>query len=107
MKSLAAYKWEGDIMPKMVCVGCQTELIIHKTGAVCVDYFNDPPEPYKLWNCDLWECPKCHKIIAAGFALDPFMECYQGGMHEYIQALSDNPKTVIHCYEFPPITDGG
>ena len=55
-------------IPKIVCMKCGVEYRCVKSGAVAIDMFLDPPQPYKITNCDAWECPGCGARVLAGFA---------------------------------------
>jgi hypothetical protein len=70
-------------MPKIICKECQTEFRIAKSGAVAIDMFNDPPQPYQIWNCDAWTC-LCGHVVLAGFAAHPFAVHYQDDFAEVL-----------------------
>lgn len=42
-----------------VCVQCGIEHRIKQNGFSVVEMFMDPPQPYRIWSADLWECPVC------------------------------------------------
>ena len=44
------------------------KLEIKKTGVNLVTMFLSPPEPYEVFDADLWECPSCGREIVAGVA---------------------------------------
>lgn len=85
-------------MPKLVCVPCQKQYIIVKTGNYVVDMFFDPPEPYRIQNGDRWECPKCGHQIIAGFALSPLAEHFEDKFQELLEKALAIDGT-IYCYE--------
>jgi hypothetical protein len=89
-------------MPKMVCVECKTELQIAKNDVHVIEYFLDPPQPYKIWNADGWECPECHKRIIAGFASGPFAQHWEPDFAETLNEVINSEQIgywVIHNYE--------
>ena len=91
-------------MPKMVCVNCQTELQIEKTGVFVIEMFLDPPVPYKIWNADLWQCPGCHTEIVSGFASHQLVEHYEDDFEDMYKAILENkPNTVFFDYYYPLI----
>ncbi len=59
-----------------VCTKCHVELKCSKTG-VLVEELTDQGEPYKVWSCDLFKCPKCGAEIAGRFGDSPIAEHYQ------------------------------
>lgn len=79
-------------MPKMVCLKCQTEFRIIKTGATVIDFFRDPPEPYRILEADVWECPGCKDRVAAGFAENAWVEHYMSFFAEKIQEVIDSAR---------------
>lgn len=88
-------------MPEMVCGKCKTELKIETTGVYVVEYFNDPPQPYKIWQADQWMCPNCEYDIVAGFGLDPIAVHHEPEFEECLKKLRDNPAVVVvKDYEF-------
>jgi hypothetical protein len=94
-------------MPKLVCVDCQTELSILKSGGYVIETFGNPehPKPYKIWSADVWECPGCHKKIVAGFSNHPLGEHYEGDFPELLDRVLASPEAkagyVIYDHEKP------
>ena len=64
-----------------VCVKCECEMRPEQNGVGLLDYFNpsdsDTPQPYRIWDADLWKCPKCGFEIVTGFGQRPIAEHYQ------------------------------
>ncbi len=85
-------------MPKLVCVQCELEYKIAVTGNYVIEMFCDPPEPYKIFNGDRWECPGCGHQIIAGFALDPLAEHFQDKFSGLLNKIFES-KDTIYCYE--------
>lgn len=84
-------------MPKLVCVPCQRQYRVVKSGNYVVDMFQHPPEPYKILNGDRWECPGCGHQIIAGFAQQPLAEHFEDRFQDLLdKVLAD--KNTIHCY---------
>lgn len=66
-------------MWRPVCVECSTEMYPLKNG---VDYIesmviNEETAPYKIIQCDMFECPICKRRILSGFAREAYTEHYQ------------------------------
>ena len=83
-------------MHKLVCVSCQVEYVIEKSGATCVDMFNLPPRPYQMYNCDAWKCPGCGHIVLAGFANLPYAQHFEPDFQERLDAV---PGMKVYAYE--------
>ena len=87
-------------MSKLVCVHCEVGLKIEKSGVVCIEYFNEPPKPYKLWFCDAWKCPRCGHIVLSGFAKNPFAVHYEEDFGFLLKKCQeDRTRWVIREYE--------
>jgi hypothetical protein len=87
-------------MPKMVCTTCCVELVPRTNGVVVVEMFNEPPQPYQLWNADAWVCPVCQFEIIAGFAHDPYAEHWQPDFEKHLTVLLNSPlaeRNMIVC----------
>jgi DNA-directed RNA polymerase subunit RPC12/RpoP len=63
-------------MPNPVCVKCGREFKIKKNGVMVLETTGPTGDPYKIWNTDLWECPKCYFQILHGYGSNPV--AYQG-----------------------------
>lgn len=85
-------------MPKAICVNCQVEYDIEKSGVYVVEYFSDPPKPYKLWSADLYSCPICGDETITAFGLSPIREHYQDGFDELMAKAEESGK-IYKCYE--------
>jgi hypothetical protein len=62
-------------MPKMICVNCERQLSIEKSGIFVIETFLDD-RPYKIWSADLWKCNSCKVEIVSGFGSGPISEHY-------------------------------
>ena len=91
-------------MPHMTCTACQVKLEIKKTGVNLVTMFLSPPEPYEVFDADLWECPSCGREIVAGVADQPFKQHWQEGFGAWYETLKANANAVtIIEYERPQV----
>lgn len=92
----------------MICLKCETQLVIKKTGATVISYFSDPPQPYQIHEADAWECPKCGVIIVAGFAESPVAEHYEKDFDQVLELIKKSPTAkagwLVNDYEWPPIS---
>ena len=87
-------------MPKLVCVKCQVQYKIKKSGNYVVDMFLDPPEPYRIMNGDRWQCPGCGHEVIAGFGEMPLSEHFHDEFQNRLDKVQQN-STTIKCYESP------
>lgn len=85
-------------MPKLVCVECQIQYRLVKSGNKVIDMFLYPPQPYKVRNGDRWECPNCGHQIIAGFSELPLAEHYQDDFSGVL-GLALEDENTIYCYE--------
>jgi len=76
-------------MPRLICVQCQHTLKPEKNGIIVVEMFQQNTAIYKLWEADVWRCPKCKNEVVAGFAKYPLMEHWQGNIGAFFQRLRD------------------
>jgi hypothetical protein len=61
-------------MPQLVCVKCRYQLEVIKTGISVLHLSDFGPD--KLYEADVWECPKCTMRIVTGFG-DCYAEHYE------------------------------
>lgn len=80
----------------VICVKCKLEFRIVKS-IFAIEMFLDPPQPYKIWNADLHECPGCHQQIVQGFGLNPIYEGHFEAVLARVQARED----TVTIYEQP------
>lgn len=91
-------------MPKMVCIKCQTELEVLKIGVYVVTMMYDGtrPQPYKIWEADLWKCATCDTRIVAGFACEPLAIHHEGDFATVFTRIIGDPSTwVLYDFESP------
>lgn len=86
-------------MPKLVCVECEKEYKPHRNGVYLVEMFNTPPQPYKVWHSDMWQCRNCGNRVISGFAEKPLKEHFQNGFDEWFDDLVKSDAIVIYSYE--------
>lgn len=60
---------------KMVCAKCKKELRCKKNEIIVEELVLS--KSCRIWEADLWECPKCGAEIIAGFGLEPIAEHFQ------------------------------
>jgi hypothetical protein len=89
----------GNAMPKPVCAKCECEFIPKQNDVRVVEYFLDPPQPYKLWCADLWACPKCGFEIVTGFGNNAYAEHFQEGFTEMLEDVNKRGERRINVYE--------
>jgi hypothetical protein len=87
-------------MPKMVCFQCKVEYISKKNDVKVIEMFNEPPEPYKIWMADAWQCPGCQHIVVAGFGNGPIGEHYEADFPELLERVLAS-DWVVFDYEHP------
>jgi predicted RNA-binding Zn-ribbon protein involved in translation (DUF1610 family) len=61
-----------NIMAKLVCTECQTELKPSHNGTLVIETASFGP--YKVWAADTWKCPGCGVEIVAGFSDEPIRQ---------------------------------
>lgn len=87
-------------MPKMICCNCQVEYRPDRNGVVVIDMFQQPPQPYKLYEADRWYCPGCGHKVVAGFG-QRYAEHFQPDFDEQLAAALRKP----HVYNFERVGD--
>ena len=60
----------------LLCVACERWLHVVKNSVTVEEQLADG-SPYKLWDADLYECPRCGFQIISGFGRSPLVEHYQ------------------------------
>lgn len=86
-------------MPKPVCVKCEVEFKLEHSGVVVVEMFQKDKDIYKIWQADLWKCPKCGTEIVYGFGDKPLMEHWQGDINHVLSVLKKKNKKIVNIYE--------
>lgn len=75
-----------------VCVKCQVEMRPEKSGVGLLDMASYGP--YKLWESDLYKCPKCGCEIITGFGDYAITEHYEPSFTRILQAYKDKGLVV-------------
>ena len=83
-------------MPKLVCVDCEVELVIDKTGLPAVEMADFGP--YILTEADRWRCPLCGWRVIAGFA-EHGIEHWENGFNEAIN-MAKGRKGYIEFHQY-------
>jgi len=84
-------------MSRPVCVECSVEMRVLKNG---VDYIesmvmNEETAPYKIIQCDMFECPICKHRILGGFAQKAYTKHYQDNFKNILERIKQNGKEYI------------
>jgi len=74
-----------------ICVSCQVEYRPEKNGVRVCEYASFGP--YKIYQADLWKCPKCDHLIIHGYGRNPEAEHFQDHFKELLAHVD------YHCYE--------
>lgn len=76
-----------------VCVKCQVEMRCRESGVGCLDMANFGP--YKIWDSDFYECPKCGYQILTGFGKEAMSEHYMDNFDHTVNAFRNKRKLAI------------
>jgi len=81
-----------------VCVKCNCELWPETNGVGLLDMFNPgdrlEPQPYELWDADLWKCPECGMEVVGGFAYGSISAHYKADFQAMIKHYEDKGLLV-------------
>lgn len=80
-------------MPRPICIKCKVEFRCKKNGYHAVLLSGTPPEPYQIWDADMWECPSCHAQILSGFGSKPIAENWQTLFPDWLK--TSDPKVQV------------
>ena len=86
-------------MATVTCVNCERGYHLIENGVFLVEMFCNPPQPYKIWSADLWQCPGCKDRVVSGRGDNPLMHHFQEGFDVYLANLKERQCTVIREYE--------
>ena len=78
-----------------VCVKCECEFRPEKNGIGLLDMASYGP--VKIWEADLYKCPKCGTEIVVGFGQRAAREHYQDGFGDWV-AYKKEHSQVIKSY---------
>ncbi len=86
---------------KPVCVTCQCELRPKHCSVGLLDMFNPTnkkePQPYCLWEADIYWCPNCSFEVVMGFADQPYARHNDDDLSTLVERREVD-GTVIRCY---------
>ena len=86
-------------MPKSVCAKCEVELKPEENGVIVAEMMRNNTEIYKLWEADLWKCPECGVEVVLGFALQAFMEHFEGDINAKLDEMKLSGRRIIYDKE--------
>ena len=82
-----------------VCVKCSIELRPKTNGVTVADYFMEDAKIYKLWEADLYQCPKCSLQIVVGFGQNAYAEHHTDNCDEKVWKTLQAGIPVIRNFE--------
>ena len=85
-------------MKRPICVKCEIEMRPEENDVRVIEWFSEPPQPYKIWCADVWMCPKCKTKIVVGFGQGAYAEHFQEGFEQSLENARGN-YTVVNNYE--------
>lgn len=81
-----------------VCKKCQCEMKPETNGVGLLDMFqpSDAPEPqpYQVWDADLWKCPKCGAEVVLGFGAGALSNHYEESFQWVITSYELRGKLI-------------
>ena len=83
-------------MKKPVCVKCNRTMRVAKVGAEVVELYQ-VDKPYKIWACEIFECPECSCRVTSNYADKPQ---FGGGISLEALMRSRRPESVVLEYEY-------
>ena len=83
-------------MSKIICVKCEVEFRPEENGVHVHELMRADTAIYKIWDADLWKCPRCGILIVAGFGQKPFAEHFE---EDQMRAVLDS-ETIDHTTVF-------
>ena len=78
-----------------VCIKCQCELKPEWNGVGVVDYAEYGP--YKIWDADLWKCPKCGYELVVGFGDMAISHHHDDHFGQVLEGYKKNAR-LIECH---------
>lgn len=87
---------------KIVCVNCQSEFGIEKSGVPVVETFGED-EPYKVWFADLFKCRGCGFEVVTQFGAKPHKEHFDVGFAQWFEGFKAKAKRIFYDYEKPKV----
>lgn len=88
---------------KPVCVKCEKTLKPYHNGAHLVELYNDNQLVYKIWKCDIYQCPVCGMKIVYGFGDKPILTNVNGEKicRDYLEKVTkeEGSEFIVYNYE--------
>jgi DNA-directed RNA polymerase subunit RPC12/RpoP len=79
-------------MPTIICAKCNKKMVNIKSGAKVIECTEDGM-PYKIFNADVMECPKC-QFRVCNTAIQPFTEHWIDNFARHLQQAKENIYTT-------------
>lgn len=76
-------------MGMKICAKCCVELVPHRVGVTVVEHVLEVG-PYRIWQADLWKCPKCKVETILNFA-DKAVEHWQSDFDKTLKWAEKRP----------------
>ena len=73
-----------------VCAKCEVEMRPEKNGVGVLDMAEFGP--YKIWDADLYKCPKCGYEVIVGFAHFAIAEHHEANFESTVQSYRDKER---------------
>lgn len=88
-------------MKKPVCVKCEKEFYPFHNGAFLVEIYHNNEFVYKIWHCDIYQCPECKVKIVYGYGENPILTNVDGEEYcrIFIENLKKNNEVIVYEYE--------
>ena len=90
--------YREEIMPKLVCSSCQSELKPLNSGVKVFEYAGE--KLHKIWCADEWHCPSCGLRVVSGFGASPLAVHYETTFAETLKRVMQKPELVRYNYEW-------
>ena len=74
-----------------ICSKCQINLRPVKNGVEVLELADFGP--YRLWEADEYECPRCRIRIITGFGFSPYTEHHKDDFTRLLEAARSRPAT--------------
>ena len=87
---------------KPVCVKCNVEFRPKQNGVTVADYFMKNSQIYKLWEADLYVCPKCGMEIVVGFGQNAYAEHHSDDCEDKVFKTMEAGLRVVRNKELLP-----
>ncbi len=83
-------------MLEIMCGTCQVSFgEARRVGVRVIEQFCSPPQPYKIWRADKYQCPVCGNVVISGFGRLPESEHFNPNFEDVLEAAMSDPETVI------------